>query len=428
MNRINLFHKWMWIFAGLCAAGAMTSPLLAQIRSVWVLRPSGEMVEYDAATFAVKRTVKVPAGAMQPGSMAVNRVGQILFASVVGLPLSEDDAKKAHKIWLWNGQTAATVDQGLEWKIEKKGSNDAITESAPQAYLAADGAHLYWFASRERRLVREEVELSTSATWQAWRTDLGGGGREEVALAKLPECKCDTGSCEDTCPEVEVWAPEEGIGNFFLTLQIMTGQVTTTYGTTTLYKNEGGTWKATASAEPLQRVLDAAADGNVIVSAIPDAGCCGWSNESDDQTLVWMNGKKLTVFDERETYKNPDYDVSFYTREARLSPGSGYVAMTIVATETGDKPIQLAEGGQANPEEAKEIRKALADLPAVVVKSLGDESKQVAFVPHAELVGWISEKEALIVEDHALVGLDVKTGAKRKSGVKVEEVGRVWVR
>jgi len=43
-------------------------------------------------------------------------------------------------------------------------------------------------------------------------------------------------------------------------------------------------------------------------------------------------------------------------------------------------------------------------------------------------VGWVSEKEVLLVEDHALVGLDIKTATKRKPGVKVEEIGRVWVR
>ena len=61
----------------------------------------------------------------------------------------------------------------------------------------------------------------------------------------------------------------------------------------------------------------------MIVEAIPDTGCCGWSNQSNDQTLVLSDGKKITVFDEQATYKNPDYDVSFYTSNARLSPELG---------------------------------------------------------------------------------------------------------
>jgi len=134
------------------------------------------------------------------------------------------------------------------------------------------------------------------------------------------------------------------------------------------------------------------------------------------------------VFDEQAAFKNPDYDVSFFTSNAKLSPGSDSVAMTITATATANQTIQIAESGQANPEESKAIRKSLADLPAVEVKSLEDAPKRVAFVPHASLVGWISEKELLLVEDHLLVVYDVKTGARKKGSVRVEDVGRVWVR
>ena len=41
---------------------------------------------------------------------------------------------------------------------------------------------------------------------------------------------------------------------------------------------------------PLRRVLDAA-NADVILEAIPDTGCCGWSNESDDQTVLRLQGK-----------------------------------------------------------------------------------------------------------------------------------------
>ena len=54
--------------------------------------------------------------------------------------------------------------------------------------------------------------------------------------------------------------------------------------------------------------------------------------------------------------------------------------------------------------------------------------RRVAFLPHATLVGWISEKEILIVEDHLLVAYNVATGARRKSSVRVEDAGRVFLR
>jgi hypothetical protein len=102
--------------------------------------------------------------------------------------------------------------------------------------------------------------------------------------------------------------------------------------------------------------------------------------------------------------------------------------MSMTATAQPNKPIQLSEQGQANPEESQHIRKALADLPAVVVKTVEDSPRQVAFVPHATLVGWISEKELLIVEDHLLVAYNVATGTRRKSTVRVDDAVRVYLR
>jgi len=142
---------------------------------------------------------------------------------------------------------------------------------------------------------------------------------------------------------------------------------------------------------------------------------------------VLRDGKKTVLFDEQEIYKNPDYDVSFYTSNAKLSPDSGYVAMTVASTAQANKPIQLAQDGEANPEESQRIRKALPELPAVEVKSVEDVPRRVAWVPHAVLVGWISEKEILIIEDHLLVSYSVGSGARRKSSVRVEDAGRIFL-
>jgi hypothetical protein len=407
----------------------LSAPLLGQGKRLWVLGAAGEMVEYDPATFAAKQTVKVPAEAVKsPESVRVNRVGQILFATPVPLPLAEEDVTSAHKVWIWNGHSAITIDLGLTREVSATGSNQAITETAPVPFLSADGGRLFWFANLARRLVRDRVDLSTATTWQAWQTDLQGGGRMELVTVKFPECRCETGKCEETCPYGEFWAPDSGVEKLFLMTQFVPGQSEPEYKGSTRYHEEGGKWTANALPEPLLRELDAAPGGDMIVEAIPDAGCCGWSNQSDDQTLVLSNGKKRTVFDELATYKNPDYDVSFYSSNARLSPELGYVAMTIVSTAEANKPIQLAEEGQANPDESQRIRKALAELPAVEVKSMEETPRRVAFVPHATLVGWMNEKAILIVEEHVLVVYNVGTGARRKSSVRVEDAGRVFLR
>ncbi len=193
---------------------------------------------------------------------------------------------------------------------------------------------------------------------------------------------------------------------------------------------------ATALDQPLRRILDAG-NASTILEEVPDTACCGWENESDAQTLLHLQGKTWTVFDEQAAYKNPDYDVSFYTETGKLSPDLGSVALTIVATSQPNTPIQLAEQGQASPEESLRIRKALLDLPAVEVKSTDGKSgdgkdknapRRIAFVPHATLVGWISSKEILIVEGHLLVAYDVATGARRQSNVRVEDAAHAFLR
>lgn len=431
-----------------CSVLLLASTSLAQEQRLWVLRAPGEMVEYDLTNFAVKQTVKVPTEALQsPQDIAVNRIGQILFAPEVLQPLSEDDVSSPHKVWFCNGHVAATLDQGLKRESVATGSNQAVSEMAPSPYLSADGAHLFWFANQERRLQREELDLSVTTTWQAWRTEVNGTGREELATMKLPECACPSGTCEESCPQAEVWAPADGLSDFFLLTQVIPGKTGAQYKASARYQEENGKWTATTLSEPLQRVLDASSDGNVLVEAIPDTGCCGWSNQSNDQMLVLNLGsnnlgvknlgsnslgsgsaKKLVMFDELATYKNPDYDVSFYTANAGLSPQLGYVAMTITATAQANRAIQLSEQGQASPEESKQIRKALLDLPAIEVKTLEDSPRRVAFVPHATLVGWISEKEMLIVEDHLLVAYNVASGARRKSNIRIQDSANVFLR
>jgi len=407
----------------------LSVPAMGQGKRLWVLRAPGEMAEYDAATFAGKGTVKVPSEALNsPANLDVNRAGQMLFASPVSPPVSEEEAAKTHKVWFWNGHEASSLDQGVERKSEERGSNLAITESAPVIALSANGEHLFWFTNRARRLEREEVDLSTTISFQAWQTDLSGGGREEVASVKVPECRCTSGSCEETCSSGIVWVPDRGVEKFFLVTQYVAANTAPIYKSTTRYRLEGDKWVETALAVPTQRVLDADENGEWIVEAVPDTGCCGWSNQSNDQTLAIAEGKSRTLFDEQATYRNPDYDVSFSTANARLSPGLGYVAMTITATAQSNKPIQLSQEGQANPEESQRIRKALGDLPAVEVKSMEDTPRRIALVPHAVLVGWISEKEMLIVENRVLVGYNVDKGTRRRSTIKVDDALHVFLR
>src|ERR1700723_1172257 len=420
-------------FVLICAL-LSANPLIGQNNRLWVLRAPGEMVEYDPATFMAKPPaasppIKLPpAASKSPQSVSVNRQGQILFVPTATLPLAETDADIPHKAWLWNGKAAASLEMGVSRKTATAGSNVAVTESAASVYLSADGQHLFWFANQARRLQREEMDLSTTTTWQTWQTDLEGNARQDIASSTLPDCRCTTGSCEETCPYAVPSVPEEGVGKFLLITQVTAGQTGPTYKASVRYQQDAGKWTANPVTPPLQRVLDEASDGNVIVEAIPDTACCGWLNQSDDQTLLRTGEKTLVLFDELLTFKNPDYDVSFYTSNARVQPGLGAVAMTLVSTAETNKPIQLAEQGQASLEETQRIHKALEELPAVEVKNLEDSPKRIAYLPHATLVGWISDEEILVVEAHVLVAYNVSTGVRRKSAIRVEDAAHVFLR
>jgi hypothetical protein len=392
------------------------------------VRAPGEAVEYDAATFAEKQTVKIPPEAVGlPQSLAINHLGQMLFAVPVVLPLAEGELSAERKVWLWDGHTATTLSRDVGRTISTTGSNLAIAESAPVPFLAEDGMHLYWFSNQARRLQRDGVDLSTKLTWLSWQTELDGTNRQDVASLPLPDCSCPTGACEESCPYVETWTPDEGVGKFFLITQFVSAQTRSIYKATSLYQQNAGKWMAAPIEPPLRRVLDAA-NPDAILEAIPDTGCCGWSNQSDDQTRLRLAGKNLIMFDELATYKNPDYDVSFYTENGKLSPNASSVALTIAATAHINQPIQLAEQGQASPEESLRIRKALADIPAVEVKSVDDSPRRVAFLPQATLVGWIGNQEILIVEGHLLVAYNISTGKRRKSNIRVEDAAHVFLR
>jgi hypothetical protein len=411
-----------------CALLLLAASLAAQSKRLWVLRAPGEAVEYDPATFAEKQIVKVPAEALAlPRNFSVNHLGQMLFAAPVSLPLAEDELAIQRKVWFWDGRAASALSREVARTTSTVGSNLSIAESAPVPYLSSDGTHLYWFSNQARRLQRDGVDLSIKTTWLTWRTNLAGMGREDAASIALPDCSCPTGSCEETCPYGEVWVPDDGVDSLFLLTQFVSGKTQPLYKATSLYEENAGKWTAKPIDPPLRHVLDAANAGTIL-EAIPDTACCGWENESDDRTLLHLQSKTLTMFDEQAAYKNPDYDVSFYTGNGKLSPDLGSLALTIAATSQPNAPIQLAEQGQSNPEESQRIRKALLDLPAVEAKSVEDSPRLIAFLPHATLVGWLSSKEILILEGHLLVAYNVATGTRRKSNIRVEDAENVFLR
>lgn len=400
----------------------------AQGPRLWVLTEPNSITEYDPATFARKQSVPVPNEALKaPRIFQINRQGQMLYAPNVEDP-SPDVGKNSEKFWLWDGHQPASLGREIIRISSPSGSNQKVTESSPWPFLSADGAHLFWFTNQYNKLERENIDLSVTTGFRAWRSAITGKQKEDLATFDFPECRCTTGACSETCPEARFWVPEQGVADYFLLTRVIQGQTETKYLSSTLYQQSENSWTGTDLTEPLQRVLDTSEHGSVIINAILDTGCCGWENQSNDQTILLNHGRTLVVFDERLQYKNPDYDVSFFTENAKLSPQLTHVAVTIEASAKSSAPIQLSEQGQANPAESLRIRKALGDLPAVEVVSAADPSKRSAYLPHAFLVGWLSEKEILIVENHLLVAYNVASGTRRRSTLRVSDPAFAIVR
>ncbi len=175
------------LIPALCVVLVLAASLAAQSQRLWVLRPPGEMVEYDPATFSAKQTVKVPAEAVSsPQNVSVNHLGQMLFAASVSLPLTEGDLATEQKVWIWDGHAATTLTREVSRTTTTVGSNLAIAESAPVPFLSADGTHLNWFSNQARRLQRDGVDLSTKTTWLSWQTDLAGSRPSGFGLDRLP--------------------------------------------------------------------------------------------------------------------------------------------------------------------------------------------------------------------------------------------------
>jgi hypothetical protein len=421
-----------WVALLLCC-GAWSGSALGQSRRLWVLKAPDTIVEYDPVTFAEKGTVKVPTAALEsPAALQVNAKGEMLFALGADDPTIDASKQMRDKVWLWDGKGAKSLGREYLYLDEHVGSNHKVTESLPTPYLSVAGTHLYWFTNQLGKLQRDNVDLEVATTFTAWRTDWAGKQREELATFDLPSCRCTTGACQETCTEARVWVPDSGVAGYFFLTRMIPGQTEPKFEGTYLYDGNGGSnaggWSSAPLDEPLQRILDATDDGSFVVSAIPDIGCCGWENQSNDQTILYRFGKRVVIFDERARYKNPDYDVSFFTANAKIAPDLSAVAMTIEATVKPGAPIQLSEQGQANPQESERVRKVLPELPAVQVVSAGEGSKQIAYLPHASAVGWLNEKEIVIVEGGVLVVFTPGTGTRRKSGIKVGDAAWVFVR
>ncbi|MGA7925796.1 MAG: hypothetical protein WCA20_07345, partial [Candidatus Sulfotelmatobacter sp.] len=408
---------------------------------LWVVSNGGEVVEYDPSTFEVKQTVTIPADAIPSDAHTLryfvdtNRKGQILVG-----PTSHGKSIESSTctLWLWNGQSGSYLNCG----------NEHRQQTAPRPSLAADGEHLFWLVNEQQETPREfekNIMPSMVTKFHIWETDFSGGQRQEIVSSAFPECVCSTGACEETCPTAGIWTPKSGMDHFFGVYGWYAGQLGQShYVGEYLYRKSPDGQRSSAELPPSfeNDILDAAEDASAFIILIPDSACCGWNNESDDQTLLLRKGQTIVLFDEFARYDNSQYDVNYSAREAQLSPDNQLVAMTIssssrpgeefrasnTAPQSDDTDADGSGETKVSPALVERINKTLADLPAVEVVTTTNPPKRAAYLPNATLVGWLSEREILIVKDSFLVAYDVSAGRSRKSNISVGDKGYAVLR
>lgn len=388
--------------------------------SIWVVRAPGEIVEYDPATFEARRTLPVPPRVVEhPEYLRVNGRGQLLFSTPPGVEFGGGDiVSTSRRVWAWDGRRAS------EWVREDE------PDTARQWFLSVAGNALFAFENRFA-IVRDRdgSERSVRASARLWRTDLDGGNRRvALELPALPACACETGVCSESCPEWSAWAPDGVLGEFLLLTRFIPGQLQTHYQNSTLYRRAGQSWRPTALAQPLEEPLTAASDGQTILAAQHDTGCCGWMNESSDRLLLMRVASVSTVFDEFDRYANGDYDLSVRASSARLSPSRGRVAYTLVADAPEAGEIRLSLDGKANPQALARLRQALAGLPAVEIAPLATLAALPVAIRHAELVGWLSDTDLLVVQGGRLAVYSDGGVRRRETPITVTRAAEAFVR
>lgn len=398
--------------------------LLAQapaMRTVWVVQAPNRIVEYDASSFVARSTVVVPPRVFEhPEYLRINGRGQMLFTGEPGVQFATGDlASTATRVWVWDGSAAHEFPREDE------------PDTTRAWFLSASGDALYAFENRFAiNRDKDGIEQSQRASARLWRTDLAGGRRDVVMeLAALPSCICETGTCSESCPEWAPWAPLGIVDRFLLLTKYVSGQLQSTFQTTTIYRHDGQAWRPAMLPRPIEVPLDASDDGATLLAAIPDSGCCGWINASSDQLLVLRGGTAATLFDEFTRFGNQDYDVSIVASVARLSPYLARVAYTLVADgPPAGEEIRLSDSGKQNPAELAGIHKAMAILPAVEIVRLEAPTHTPVVIPHASLAGWLDGDRVLVVQEARLAVYSAASGAKVHDTVIAASASTTWLR
>jgi hypothetical protein len=409
------------------------------------VREETRVVEYDLSTGQAVRTVTLPDDARLPdysrlapdrrNGIWINRVGQIAV-------MLQPEGGQA-RLWFWDGRVAHVVSRPQPESAASLPDNVGLParEDLVQAVPSADGVCLYWITDDvriPRQVKRPYSEVPEIArTVRVQRTNAAGQGSAEIARVAFEPCVCETSGCEETCPEASLRAPETGIDDAFFITSWIPGQLDSTLKATDRWIRRDRSWTRETLPSPVESFLDIA-DGETCLTRIGDAGCCGWVNSNSDQTVLWRSGQASILFDEWKRFGNSDYDITFWSANARLSPDRARVAHTLDrvfvdetlgrANSSDPAPnIRLAESAtKPNPAALARIHREMRPLPAVEVLALdGAVERRIA---HRRLIGWRDPDRLVLLAGRSVVIFDTRTGQEYATGIQAEDVHRIWLR
>jgi hypothetical protein len=397
-------------------AGGVRAPRLFVLQRV-----EGGLVEHDLPSLQVRRVVRVPPDTFAGDHpILVSRLGQVLISFH-----HPDGYAVPARHWWWDGRAGRFLDPRVP------AGEDADGWAYPRGLLAADGGEPFWYQTL--------MPGAGPAVRPAFRLYRGAPGdpRAATVLARaFPECACATGACSETCPVGEAWAPHGVVEDFVFVTYFVPGQLEPTYDLTVLLRRQGAGWTAQPWPAPAALLLDAVRGGALTVEAEPDAGCCGWVNESSDTTTVRRDGKPLVLFDEFRRYGNERYDVSFFSANAAIAPDGTRVAHTLACSQervAASTPLRPSSGRPESetlsPAEISTITDLIGRHPLVEIAHLPPSSRPPVQIPRATLIGWLSDTELLVFRDRRLHVADARDGRiLRALPVTLEKPGHAFLR
>lgn len=403
-----------WMLAAPPAHGDPAPPPLRP-PTLWVIQ-GDDAVPYDLTEFRPGTPVRVPhEAAVYPEQLAINRRGQMMLPGGDGT------------VWLWNGKGATTV---------RAAPDDPINPPAPEAanrswVLGDDGASLFvveTFAARGRPGANNIRVLHTGLDRRCKRLLL--------SYVQLPCQYSEEPAGVFRCPAATLWAPG-GVASDFMVLtrwyqdwsddvpepdssdrDLSEPRADWPYGSchqVVIRQNAGGDW-----AEDVDRnastLLDAMTRGSVLLQRDETVEMNGYENGCDSVRLG-SRDTSVTLSNTCGTFPTQNYDVGFTTTRGLLSPGGRRVALTLVGSAAPDGKLPLRAGGHADTLELRSLRRALSEMPVTEAYERGASQAPVRRILHAELVGWSSDREVLLLERGRIVAVDVVTGKRRESSI-----------